>query len=116
MVNGVLHTLISHCFDFMGIRPSPMQVHLMCIAYLNERKEGLYKRSSGQTSIYEQIKDHKERNKMRIRKLSLLFVFVVAVLALSTGLLVSHAQDDLTVGFVQTGSESGWRTDFTNAM
>ena len=53
---------------------------------------------------------------MRIRKLMLLSLFVVAMLGLSTGLLVSHAQDDLTVGFVQTGSESGWRTDFTNAM
>jgi len=53
---------------------------------------------------------------MRTRKLSLLFLVIVAMLSLSTGLLVSHAQDGLTIGFVQTGSESGWRTDFTNAM
>jgi len=53
---------------------------------------------------------------MRIRKLSLLLLALVAVLSLSSGVLVSHAQDQMTVGFVQTGSESGWRTDFTNAM
>lgn len=53
---------------------------------------------------------------MRIRKLSLLLLVVVALLSLSSGVLVSHAQDQMTVGFVQTGSESGWRTDFTNAM
>lgn len=53
---------------------------------------------------------------MRIRKLGLLLLVVVALLSLSSGVLVSHAQDQLTVGFVQTGSESGWRTDFTNAM
>jgi simple sugar transport system substrate-binding protein len=29
---------------------------------------------------------------------------------------MSHAQDSLTVGFAQTGSESGWRTAFTEAM
>lgn len=49
-------------------------------------------------------------------KVSLLFLAVVALLSLSSGLLVGHAQDALTIGFVQTGSESGWRTDFTNAM
>jgi simple sugar transport system substrate-binding protein len=53
---------------------------------------------------------------MRIRKLSLMLLVLVTLLSLSTGLLVSNAQDDLTIGFVQTGSESGWRTDFTNAM
>jgi galactofuranose transport system substrate-binding protein len=53
---------------------------------------------------------------MRTRKLSLLLLVLVTLLSLSTGLLVSNAQDELTIGFVQTGSESGWRTDFTNAM
>lgn len=53
---------------------------------------------------------------MRIRKISLLFVVLAATLALFSGVLISHAQDQLTIGFVQTGSESGWRTDFTNAM
>jgi ABC-type sugar transport system substrate-binding protein len=53
---------------------------------------------------------------MRARKLSLLLLVLVTLLSLSSGLLVSHAQDELTIGFVQTGSESGWRTDFTNAM
>src|SRR6185369_4357520 len=53
---------------------------------------------------------------MRTRKVSLFFVVLIALLSLSSGLLVSNEQDQLTVGFVQTGSESGWRTDFTNAM
>jgi len=53
---------------------------------------------------------------MRTLKVSLLFAVLIALLSLSTGLLVGQAQDQLTVGFVQTGSESGWRTDFTNAM
>jgi ABC-type sugar transport system substrate-binding protein len=53
---------------------------------------------------------------MRIRKLSLLLLVLVALMSLTSGVLVSHAQDQLTIGFVQTGSESGWRTDFTNAM
>ena len=53
---------------------------------------------------------------MRIRKLSLLLLALVAVLSLTSGVLISYAQDQMTVGFVQTGSESGWRTDFTNAM
>jgi len=53
---------------------------------------------------------------MRIRKLSLLLLALVAVLSLTSGVLVGYAQDQMTVGFVQTGSESGWRTDFTNAM
>lgn len=43
-------------------------------------------------------------------------VLAVFVLVLSTGVMVSQAQDDLTVGFAQVGSESGWRTAFTNAM
>jgi simple sugar transport system substrate-binding protein len=53
---------------------------------------------------------------MHSRKLpfSLLFVFVIAIF--STGVLVSYAQEGLTVGFAQVGSESGWRTAFTNAM
>ncbi len=53
---------------------------------------------------------------MRISKQSLLIVVLAAMLSLLTGVFVSHAQDELTIGFVQTGSESGWRTDFTNAM
>ncbi len=53
---------------------------------------------------------------MRARKLSLLLLVLVALLSLTSGVLVSHAQDQMTVGFVQTGSESGWRTDFTNAL
>lgn len=54
---------------------------------------------------------------MRISKQSLLIVVLVAMMSLLTGVFVSHAQDEqLTIGFVQTGSESGWRTDFTNAM
>jgi simple sugar transport system substrate-binding protein len=53
---------------------------------------------------------------MRIRKVSLLLIVLATLLSLSTGLLVSHAQKQLTIGFAQTGSESGWRTDFTNAM
>ncbi|MBZ0288922.1 MAG: ABC transporter substrate-binding protein [Anaerolineae bacterium] len=44
----------------------------------------------------------------------LLFVLLITLLALSaSGIL---AQDELTVGFAQTGSESGWRTAFTEAM
>jgi len=53
---------------------------------------------------------------MRNLKVSLLFAVLAALLSLSSGLLVGHAQDALTIGFAQTGSESGWRTDFTNAM
>ena len=43
----------------------------------------------------------------------LLFVLLVGLLVLGTGVM---AQDGLTIGFAQTGSESGWRTSFTNAM
>jgi ABC-type sugar transport system substrate-binding protein len=43
----------------------------------------------------------------------LLFVMLIGLLVLGSGVL---AQDDLTIGFAQTGSESGWRTAFTNAM
>ncbi len=53
---------------------------------------------------------------MRTLKVSVLFAVLIALLSLSTGLLIGQAQDQLTIGFVQTGSESGWRTDFTNAM
>lgn len=38
------------------------------------------------------------------------------VLMLILSLTVAHAQAPLTIGFAQTGSESGWRTAFTNAM
>ena len=38
------------------------------------------------------------------------------MLVLTTGVFAIQAQDGLTIGFAQTGSESGWRTDFTNAM
>ncbi len=53
---------------------------------------------------------------MRTLKVRLLFVVAIAVLSLSFGILVSQAQDHLTIGFAQTGSESGWRTAFTNSM
>jgi simple sugar transport system substrate-binding protein len=52
---------------------------------------------------------------MRSRKL-LISLFVVLALVFTTGVFAIQAQDSLTVGFVQVGSESGWRTDFTNAM
>lgn len=52
---------------------------------------------------------------MRIRKLSLMLLVLVSVFSLSA-VMVTFAQDDLTIGFAQTGSESGWRTSFTNAM
>jgi len=52
---------------------------------------------------------------MSSRKL-VLVVLAVFVLVLTTGVMVSQAQDDLTIGFAQVGSESGWRTSFTNAM
>jgi galactofuranose transport system substrate-binding protein len=51
---------------------------------------------------------------MRIRKMSLLLFILVAMFSLST--ILVNAQDELTIGFAQTGSESGWRTSFTNAM
>lgn len=53
---------------------------------------------------------------MRNRKVALMLIALVAMFALSFAGLVSQAQDDLTIGFAQTGSESGWRTAFTNAM
>jgi ABC-type sugar transport system substrate-binding protein len=43
----------------------------------------------------------------------LLFVLLIGLLVLGTGVM---AQEGLTIGFAQTGSESGWRTSFTNAM
>jgi simple sugar transport system substrate-binding protein len=43
----------------------------------------------------------------------LLFIVLVGLLVLTPGVL---AQEGLTIGFAQTGSESGWRTSFTNAM
>ena len=52
---------------------------------------------------------------MSSRKL-VLAALAVLVLVLTTGVMVSQAQDDLTIGFAQVGSESGWRTSFTNAM
>jgi simple sugar transport system substrate-binding protein len=48
---------------------------------------------------------------MRFLRASLMLVLV---LLLSSTMV--HAQDKLTIGFAQTGSESGWRTAFTNAM
>jgi simple sugar transport system substrate-binding protein len=51
---------------------------------------------------------------MNIRKVSLLLLILVAMFSFSAVLV--NAQDDLTIGFAQTGSESGWRTSFTNAM
>lgn len=53
---------------------------------------------------------------MRSRKL-FLSICLVFTLAFLLGAVALHAQDkQLTIGFAQTGSESGWRTDFTNAM
>ena len=52
---------------------------------------------------------------MSSRKL-VLAALAVLVLVLTTGVMVSQAQEDLTIGFAQVGSESGWRTSFTNAM
>jgi len=52
---------------------------------------------------------------MSSRKL-VLAALAVFVLVLMTGVMVGQAQDDLTIGFAQVGSESGWRTSFTNAM
>lgn len=51
---------------------------------------------------------------MRFYRLS--FAVLVMLLVVFTSALVLHAQDDLTIGFAQTGSESGWRTAFTEAM
>ncbi len=52
---------------------------------------------------------------MRSRKL-FISLLVVLVVVFTSGILVTQAQDGLTVGFAQVGSESGWRTAFTNAM
>ncbi len=52
---------------------------------------------------------------MRSRKL-FISLLVVLVVVFTSGVLVTQAQDGLTVGFAQVGSESGWRTAFTNAM
>jgi simple sugar transport system substrate-binding protein len=41
---------------------------------------------------------------------------LVLAFSLMTGVVLTQAQDDLTIGFAQVGSESGWRTAFTNAM
>jgi ABC-type sugar transport system substrate-binding protein len=52
---------------------------------------------------------------MRSRRL--LFALLALLLVVFTsGVLSVGAQDGLTVGFAQTGSESGWRTAFTEAM
>ncbi len=48
-----------------------------------------------------------------MRILKQLSIILIVLLALAAGVM---AQDDLTIGFAQTGSESGWRTAFTNAM
>lgn len=53
---------------------------------------------------------------MRARKVVHLLIILVALVSMSAFALVSQAQDNLTIGFAQTGSESGWRTSFTNAM
>ena len=49
---------------------------------------------------------------MRSRRL-LLVLMIVLLAVFTSGVL---AQDALTIGFAQTGSESGWRTAFTEAM
>jgi simple sugar transport system substrate-binding protein len=51
---------------------------------------------------------------MRTLKLSVLLIVVVVLMSMSFGVL--QAQDQLTIGFAQTGSESGWRTAFTDSM
>ncbi|MFN8531360.1 MAG: ABC transporter substrate-binding protein [Anaerolineae bacterium] len=55
---------------------------------------------------------------MRSRKV--LFLSLLVLVLATFGTIIASAQDGagagLTIGFAQTGSESGWRTDFTNAM
>jgi simple sugar transport system substrate-binding protein len=51
---------------------------------------------------------------MRFLKFSVLILVVVFMLAVPK--MPTRAQDKLTIGFAQTGSESGWRTAFTNSM
>ncbi|MEP7289530.1 MAG: ABC transporter substrate-binding protein [Chloroflexota bacterium] len=48
----------------------------------------------------------------------LVFLTLVCALVLSTNLFAApvHAQKALVIGFAQTGSESGWRTAFTDSM
>ncbi len=52
---------------------------------------------------------------MHSRKL-LVSLLVALVVVFTSGIFVTQAQDGITVGFSQVGSESGWRTAFTNAM
>jgi len=54
---------------------------------------------------------------MKQIKLAVLFALVFAI-AFSGNFQPStvHAQKKLVIGFAQTGSESGWRTSFTNSM
>jgi len=54
---------------------------------------------------------------MKLKRTSLLLILalVVAVMA-NIHTSPAHAQKKLVIGFAQTGSESGWRTSFTNAM
>lgn len=55
-------------------------------------------------------------NSRSISRKLVLALLVVLVTVFVSGVLVTQAQDGLTIGFAQTGSESGWRTSFTNAM
>jgi galactofuranose transport system substrate-binding protein len=53
---------------------------------------------------------------MRSLKFVTLTLVVAMLFSLSVFSSPAHAQKKLVVGFAQTGSESGWRTAFTNAM
>ncbi len=50
-----------------------------------------------------------------VKSIGLLFAVVLSLFATSA-LNTAHAQKALVIGFAQTGSESGWRTSFTNSM
>jgi len=51
-----------------------------------------------------------------MRSRQLLLAVLVTIFAILGSAVLVHAQDQITVGFAQTGSESGWRTAFTEAM
>src|SRR5689334_20509354 len=53
---------------------------------------------------------------MRSLKHLTLVSLLVASFVLSFAAVPAFAQDKLTIAFIQTGSESGWRTAFTNSM
>src|SRR5689334_1725910 len=53
---------------------------------------------------------------MRSLKHLTLVSLLVASFVLSFAAVPAFAQDKLTIAFIQTGSESGWRTAFTDSM